>query len=64
MKRGYDNMEFSEKFIERNIAELCKEYDMVCGANKNLARVVPTYVDSLILTWRWVKIICLQVKLS
>lgn len=40
-------MELSEKFIERNIAQLCKEYDMICGANKNLARVVPTYVDSL-----------------
>ena len=40
-------MEFSEKFVERNIAELCRDYDRICGANKNLARVVPTYVDSL-----------------
>jgi DNA gyrase subunit A len=39
-------MNYSEKFIEKNIAELSREYDKICGANKNLARVVPTYIDS------------------
>lgn len=40
-------MEYSEKFIEKNIAELSREYDLICGANKNLARITPRYIDSL-----------------
>lgn len=40
-------MSFDEKFIDRNIAELCMEYDKICGANKNLARMAPDFVDGL-----------------
>ena len=40
-------MEFQEKFIDRNIAELCKEYDTIHGANVNLARITPDLIDGL-----------------
>lgn len=35
-------MELSEKFIQKNIAALCEEYDKIMGANKNLARIALT----------------------
>lgn len=40
-------MKFNEKFIERNIAELCMEYDKIHGANINLARIAPDLIDGL-----------------
>lgn len=40
-------MTFEEKFIDRNIAELCEEYDKIKGANTNLARIAPDLVDGL-----------------
>ena len=40
-------MSFNETFINWNIASLCEEYDKICGANKNLARVVPDFIDGL-----------------
>jgi len=40
-------LEFNEKFIDRNIAELCEEYDKIKGANTNLARIAPDLVDGL-----------------
>ena len=38
---------FNEKFIERNIGELSKEYDKVHGANINIARITPEMIDGL-----------------
>lgn len=38
---------FEEKFIDKNIAELCREYDKIKGANTNLARIAPDFVDGL-----------------
>lgn len=38
---------FNEKFIDRNIAELCMEYDKIKGANTNLARIAPDLIDGL-----------------
>lgn len=40
-------MNFTEKFIDKNIAELCMEYDKIKGANTNLARIAPDFVDGL-----------------
>ena len=40
-------MDFKEKFIEKNIAELAKRYDMIAGANKNIARITPELIDGL-----------------
>lgn len=40
-------MEFSEKFIERNIAELSKEYDLKFSANILLSRMMPDLIDGL-----------------
>lgn len=37
----------NEKFIEREIAELCKEYDMIQGANKNVSRIAGDFIDGL-----------------
>lgn len=36
-----------EKFINKNIAELCREYDSIRGANVNLARITPDFIDGL-----------------
>ena len=36
-----------EKFIDRNIGQLCKEYDCIRGANINLARIAPDFIDGL-----------------
>lgn len=38
---------FNEKFIDRNIAELCMEYDKIHGANVNIARITPDLIDGL-----------------
>lgn len=38
---------FEEKFIDKNIAELCMDYDKIKGANTNLARIAPDFVDGL-----------------
>lgn len=38
-------MAFNEKFIDRNIAELCQAYDCICGANKNIARIASDVID-------------------
>lgn len=40
-------MDITEKFIEKNIASLCEEYDKIKGANTNLARIAPDFVDGL-----------------
>ena len=40
-------MEFSEKFIEKNIAELSKSYDLIFAANVNLARMGSDLIDGL-----------------
>lgn len=40
-------MDFMEKFIDKNIAELCKMYDQIKGANTNLARIAPELIDGL-----------------
>jgi hypothetical protein len=40
-------MNFDEKFIDKNIAELCEFYDKIKGCNTNLARICPDYVDGL-----------------
>jgi len=40
-------MIFNEKFIDRNIAELAKSYDCIRGANVNLARITPDFIDGL-----------------
>lgn len=40
-------MTFDEKFIDKNIAALCEEYDKIKGANTNLARIAPDFVDGL-----------------
>lgn len=39
--------DFDEKFIDRNIAELCEEYDKIHGANINIARITPDLIDGL-----------------
>ena len=40
-------MIFNEKFIDKNIAKLCEEYDKIKGANTNLARISPDLIDGL-----------------
>lgn len=40
-------MSFNEKFIERHVGELCKEYDKIRGANVNIARISPDLIDGL-----------------
>lgn len=40
-------MGFEEKFIDRNIAQLCEMYDKIKGANTNLARIAPDLIDGL-----------------
>ena len=40
-------MEFSEKFIERNIADLTQQYDCVFASNVNLSRMIPDLIDGL-----------------
>lgn len=40
-------MNFEEKFIDKNIAELCMEYDKIKGANTNIARIAPDLIDGL-----------------
>lgn len=39
--------EFNETYIERNIGELCEEYDKIKGANTNIARITPDLIDGL-----------------
>ncbi|MCM1439731.1 MAG: hypothetical protein NC131_11120 [Roseburia sp.] len=39
--------EFSEKFIDKNIAELALNYDRIKGANTNIARITPDFIDGL-----------------
>ena len=40
-------MTFDEKFIDKNIAELCETYDKIKGANTNIARISPDFIDGL-----------------
>ncbi len=40
-------MDFNEKFIERNIADLAKQYDLIFAANVNIARQIPMLIDGL-----------------
>ena len=40
-------MKFNEKFIDRNIAELCESYDKIKGVNTNIARIAPDLIDGL-----------------
>lgn len=37
----------NEKFIDHEIAELCKEYDLIQGSNKNIARIAGDFIDGL-----------------
>jgi len=39
--------EFTEKFIERNIAQLAQTYDLIRGSNVNIARIAPDFIDGL-----------------
>lgn len=41
------DQQFEEKFLERNVADLCKEYDRIRGANVNSARITPEIIDGL-----------------
>ena len=45
-------MEFNEKFIDKNIAKLAKEYDCIHGVNVNIARIAPEIIDGLKLVVR------------
>lgn len=36
-----------ERIEKRNIADACRHYAMVCGANKNLYRTIPSVIDGL-----------------
>ena len=40
-------MEFDEKFIDKNIAELSKVYDLIFTANVNVARISSALIDGL-----------------
>lgn len=40
-------MTFDEKFIDKNIALLCKEYDQIKGANTNISRITADLIDGL-----------------
>ena len=40
-------MKFNEKFIDREIGELCMEYDKIKGANTNIQRISPSLIDGL-----------------
>lgn len=40
-------MELDEKFIDKNISELCKNYDIIKGWNVNLCRAATDYIDGL-----------------
>ena len=40
-------LNFNEKFIDHEIAELCKEYDLIQGSNKNIARIAGDFIDGL-----------------
>ncbi len=41
------NQNWEEKFIDKNIAELARTYDMIRGANINIARITPEIYDGL-----------------
>lgn len=47
MSKKDKKYEFNEVFIEKNIANLCKEYDLIHGASINIARITPDYIDGL-----------------
>lgn len=38
---------FTERFIDKNIAELALDYDRIKGANTNIARITPDFIDGL-----------------
>ena len=38
---------FDERFIDREIGELCMEYDKIKGANTNIQRISPSLIDGL-----------------
>lgn len=40
-------MDKTERFIDRNISELCKNYDIIKGWNVNLCRASADYIDGL-----------------
>lgn len=40
-------MTFDEKFIDKNIAKLCEEYDKIKGANTNISRITADLIDGL-----------------
>lgn len=40
-------MNINEKFIDKNISELCKNYDIIKGWNTNLCRAATDYIDGL-----------------
>lgn len=42
-----ENVTWQEKFIDKNIAELCLDYDRIRGANVNIARITPEIIDGL-----------------
>lgn len=41
------NEHITEKFIDKNISELCMDYDRIRGANVNIARITPELIDGL-----------------
>ena len=40
-------MKFDEKFIDKMIGPLCKDYDRIHGANINVQRIAPDLIDGL-----------------
>lgn len=40
-------MSLEEKFIDKNIAELCETYDKIRGANVNISRITADFIDGL-----------------
>ena len=40
-------MENTDRFIDRSISELCKNYDIIKGWNVNLCRASADYIDGL-----------------
>lgn len=47
VKNSFDISVIKEKIIDKEIAELAKEYDCIKGANTNLARIAPELIDGL-----------------
>lgn len=47
MSKKDKKYEFNETFIDRNIGELCKEYDLIHGISIDVSRITPDVIDGL-----------------